>query len=870
MRDLIAIVISFADDTIIWYFLALNSFYALLLLLSVPEIWKHWKVVHHEDLRSYLGLEALPPISVLIPAHNMAASVIHSVDAQLALEYPQHEVIVVDDGSTDDTFQRLHEAYDLYEVPPAFPAHIETKHIRGYYRSRTRPHLLVVEKDNGGKADALNAGINSARYPLVVAVDADTIVARDALLRLARPFLLGENVAAAGGTIRVANGAKIVDGQVVEARIPNRFLAAVQVPEYLRAFLFGRLGWNRLGGNLIVSGAFGLFQRSYLLAIGGYRAGNVVEDLDLVVRLHQHLRTNKIAYDIPFVPDPVAWTEVPADLQSHRRQRARWHRGLVVTMAQHWKMLFNRKYGTIGFVTVPFFVFGEMLAPLVEVFGYALTIVGLSLGLVDLQYAVLFLVAAVGYQMFLSIWAVVLEETTFKLYDRPGDFLRLVGYAIAEPFGYRQITVLWRLLGFWQALRGRKHWGAMKRRGFKVSTWFTIALVVMLGSFAVPAGAQDVEACRSANTVVNSGWERFRGNNLNAARDLFSQALRSCPTHIGAAVGMGFVELRSGDLDAADVRFRSILDRDSTDVDSWVGLGIVAWQRSDRDVARARLERALELDPGNSEAQSYLDQLAAEEPPETQVEVVDSTVLLAELRSLARMLALNEQYDSAALVYERVIEGNRSDVEARKGLARTVGWSGDHAGSERLWQAILADHPDDVEAQLGLAQVRRWQGRLEAADSALVNAERLAPTDPLVRQERLALDQSRAATTNPFVIFETDSDGNEITTLLLAAGARIHRRVFLTGRIVFRSARNTNSAAGTITSTTAALDGTYDVDTRWSLRAGLGLNTSSGSAGNKPVLRAGVTGPVWRAITPRLDYRHEPLDVTARLMANGV
>ena len=903
MRDFLAIVIGFFDEGIIWYFLAVNSFYALLLFLSIPEIWKHWKVVHHEDLRSYLGLEALPPISVIIPAYDMAASIIHSVDAQLALEYPQFEVIVVDDGSKDDTFSQLREAYDLYEVPPAFPAQLTTQPVGAYYRSRTRPHLLVVEKANGGKADALNAGLNAARYPLVVAVDADTIVARDALLRLARPFLLGENVAAAGGTIRVANGAKIVGGQVVDARIPRRFLAAVQVPEYLRAFLFGRLGWNRMGGNLIVSGAFGLFQRPYLLAIGGYRAGNVVEDLDLVVRLHQHLRTNKIPYDIPFVPDPVAWTEVPSDVRSHRRQRARWHRGLVVTMAQHWKMLFNRKYGIIGFVTVPFYVFGEMIAPVVEVFGYVLTIVGLTFGLIDTQYALLFLTAAIGYQMFLSIWAVVLEETTFKLYDHPGDFARMLGYAIAEPFGYRQLTVLWRLQGFWQAVRGRKHWGAMKRKGFKARMWFSFALALALGSLARTAAAQDVDPCRTADTVVEAGWERFRVSDVNAAGDLFAQALQGCPTHIGAAVGAGFVALRSGDLAAAEARFRSVLDRDSTDVDSWVGLGVVAWQRDDLDVARSRLDRALALDPGNAEAQSYLDQIAIEALPAGPV-VVDSAVILAQLRgrasdhtaaerygsaaavydtivrafpderdaprSLARVLAWDGQYDSAMVVYERVITNDANDVEARKGLARTVGWSGDHVASETLWLALVADYPDDAEAQLGLAQVRRWQGRLDAADSALGNAERLTPDDPLVQQERLALNTSRAASTNPFVTFETDSDGNDITTVLLAAGARVNQRTFLTGRIVFRSALNDNSAADAVTSTTASVDGIYDLSTDWSLRAGLGLNTSSGTAANRPVLRAGATGPVWNTITPRLDFRHEPLDITARLITNGV
>lgn len=466
MSEFFADFVVSADRAIIWYFLAVNSFYALLLFLAIPEIWKHWKIMRNEDLRSYVGSDALPPISILMPAYNMEASITDSVAAQLSLEYPQHEVIVVNDGSTDDTMEKLQVAFDLYEVPPAFPRRIETQPVRAFYRSRTRPALLVVDKERGGKADALNVAISSARYPIVVPVDADTIVAHDALLRLVRPFLLGEHVAAAGGTIRVANGCDVEHSRVQDARVPKGFLAAIQVPEYLRAFLFGRLGWNRMGGNLIVSGAFGLFQRRYLLEIGGYNAGNVVEDLDLVVRLHEYLRTHKIPYDIPFIPDPVAWTEVPSDLRTHRRQRERWHRGLILTMMKHRRLLLNRRYGRIGLVTMPFFFFGEMLAPVIEVLGYILTAVGIAMGFLSIQFALLFLAVALGYQMLLSLWAVILEETTFHLYSRFSDFLRMLGYAMLEPFGYRQLTVLWRIKGFWNALRGLTHWGEMRRKGF--------------------------------------------------------------------------------------------------------------------------------------------------------------------------------------------------------------------------------------------------------------------------------------------------------------------------------------------------------------------------------------------------------------------
>ena len=455
------------DQAIIWYFLAVNSFYALLLILSVPEIWKHWSIMRNEDLNAYVGSDALPPISIIVPAHNMEASIAASVTTQLSLEYPQHEVIVVNDGSTDGTFLRLKETFDLYEVPPAFPRAIETKPIKGFYRSKKNGSLLVIDKENGGKADALNAAVNAARFPLVVAVDADTLVARDALLRLARPFLLGENVAAAGGTIRVANGCTVDHLHVVEPRVPRGFLAAIQIPEYLRAFLFGRLGWNRLGGNLIISGAFGLFQRHYILEIGGYKTGNITEDLDLVMRLHQHLRKKGVTYDIPFVPDPIAWTEIPSDVRTHMRQRERWHRGLIVTLFENRRLLFNRKYGRVGLITMPFFFFGEMLAPIIEALGYLLIILGLTLGIVNLEFALLFLVVALGYQVILSVWAIILEELTFRVYRRFSDLLRLFLYALLEPLGYRQMTVLWRLMGFWNALRGLTHWGEMRREGFK-------------------------------------------------------------------------------------------------------------------------------------------------------------------------------------------------------------------------------------------------------------------------------------------------------------------------------------------------------------------------------------------------------------------
>jgi cellulose synthase/poly-beta-1,6-N-acetylglucosamine synthase-like glycosyltransferase len=459
-------VLFWGDFGALAYFLILNTCYAALLLLSIPELWQHWRLAADEHLQRLLASDALPPLSLLVPAYNEEVSISASLLSFLTLEYPHLEVVVVNDGSRDATIDVLVKEFDLYEVPPAFPVVLQSKPVRAYYRSRRHARLLVIDKENGGKADSLNAAMNAARNPFVVAVDADTLIEPDALMRLARPFLLGANVAAVGGTIRVANDCVVEFGRVTDARVDPRWLPGCQVVEYLRAFLFGRLGWNRLGGNLIISGAFGLFRKEYLLAIGGYRTGNVTEDMDLVVRLHRYLRENGIKATLPFIPDPVAWTEVPASRAVLARQRERWHRGLIGTLWEHKVMFFNPRYGTIGMLAMPFYLFGELLAPVVEMLGWLGLALGLAFGAVNAEFAVLFLVVAVGYGTLLSVWAIVLEELSFKRYRRRRDFWRLIGLALIEGVGYRQMTVLFRLQAFWKYARGVESWGRMTREGF--------------------------------------------------------------------------------------------------------------------------------------------------------------------------------------------------------------------------------------------------------------------------------------------------------------------------------------------------------------------------------------------------------------------
>jgi cellulose synthase/poly-beta-1,6-N-acetylglucosamine synthase-like glycosyltransferase len=455
-----------ADHAVLIYFVLLNSFYGLQLLLAIPELWSHWHIAEDEDLARVLSSRALPGLSILVPAYNEELTIVDSTLSFLTLEYTRHEVIVVNDGSSDRTLERLIEAYELFRVPEAFMVTVRTQRVRGYYRSRKYSKLLVIDKENGGKADALNAALNAANHPYVLAVDADTLIEPDALLRLARPFLLGTRIAAVGGTVRVANSCTIQHARVVEARVDRRWLPGIQAVEYLRAFLFGRLGWNRLGGNLIISGAFGLFRRDYLLAIRGWTRGLVAEDMDLVVRLHRYLRDRRLPDVMPFIPDPVAWTEAPTSVRVLGIQRERWHRGLLQTLWAHRTLLFNPRYGTLGFVAYPFFLFGEALAPLIEAFGFIALAFGLGLGAVDFHFAWLFFCVAVLYGVLLSTWVILLEQATFRRYRRQADALRLLFFAFAEAFGYRQMTLWFRLRAFWRMMLGDKRWGAMRREGF--------------------------------------------------------------------------------------------------------------------------------------------------------------------------------------------------------------------------------------------------------------------------------------------------------------------------------------------------------------------------------------------------------------------
>lgn len=454
------------DAVILAYFVLINVAYAALVVSATWEMLVHVLRIWGESRWRLLGSAVSPSISVLAPAYGEESTIAESVTALLALHYANLEVVVINDGSPDRTLEVLRERFGLQPIHPIVWKRIETAAVRGLWRSRSHPNLLVVDKANGGKADALNAGLNMATGDLVCCIDADTIVDADALQRLVRPFLSQHDVVAAGGTIRVANGSRIAGGRVVDARAPSGFLAGIQAVEYFRAFIFGRLGWNRLGGNLIISGAFGLFRRDAVIEAGGYAHDTVGEDMELVLKLRRRACEARRPHRIAFVPDAVAWTEVPESLRVLGRQRDRWHRGLADVLWRHRTLCLNPRYGAVGVVCFPYFIVVELLAPVVEVVGWIGLAVSMALGVLDPAFAVLFFLVAYGIGAVLGTYALLLEELSFPRYHRLGDRVRLLGFLLVESFGYRQLTTLWRLRGLWKFLRGRTDWGKMERRGF--------------------------------------------------------------------------------------------------------------------------------------------------------------------------------------------------------------------------------------------------------------------------------------------------------------------------------------------------------------------------------------------------------------------
>lgn len=463
--------LSMYNDTVLYYLLAINGISIFFLLVSIIALFKFKRTRALVNPDYIMQSPESPSITIVSPAYNEEATIIEATHALLNLRYPRFEVIVVNDGSRDGTLAKLIREFDMRRLDFYYNPTIKTKPVRGIYKSPGYPHLTVVDKENGGKADSLNTGINLSKYDLFCAIDADSLLEEDALLKAVYPFIRWKgSVAVSSGIIRIVNGCTVKKGRVENVELPLRLIPLFQIVEYLRVFLVGRFAWNALNFVLIVSGAFGIFKKSLVLKVNGYSTNTVGEDMELVVKLHRLMLSEKDPQKIVFLPDPVCWTEAPESLRVLSRQRDRWLRGLLETLWKHKRMILNPRYGAIGLFAIPFMILTEVFGPILELTGYVSYFTGYFLGMLQTEFLILFLIVALLFGLLQSICGFLIEEMLFRRYTKFRDIILLLIVAVVENFGYRQFNFFVRLMAFINFIKGKKGWGKMTRVGFNKKT----------------------------------------------------------------------------------------------------------------------------------------------------------------------------------------------------------------------------------------------------------------------------------------------------------------------------------------------------------------------------------------------------------------
>ncbi len=450
----------------LFYVVTVSTIYLIQLISASFGLRKYVRSLRYIDYRRFLDSDHMVPISLLVPAYNESATIVDSVKNLLSLDFPEYEVIVINDGSKANTLQLLIDAYELIPFPQPYKKSLPTEEIQEIYRSGKDIRLIVLNKKNGGKADALNAGVNVSSYPVVVTIDADSILEKSSLIKIIYSFVSDPTCVAVGGIVRVGSGCEIIDGQLKEIGLSKNPIVALQTTEYLRAFLTGRLGFDVMGMLLIISGAFGAFQKAALIEVGGYTRNCVGEDMELVIKLHKLMHQKKRKYSVRFLPDPICWTQPPERLSDLKKQRKRWHVGLIDSLLRHKDMVFRPKYGRIGMVCLPYYWIFELAGPMIETFGYLFIPISWLLGVVNVWFMVSFFLVAVLYGTILSVGALLLEENTFRKYPDLKQLLRLFFFSFVDNFGYRQVNTIYKVEAMFGFRKNKSRWGELQRKRF--------------------------------------------------------------------------------------------------------------------------------------------------------------------------------------------------------------------------------------------------------------------------------------------------------------------------------------------------------------------------------------------------------------------
>jgi poly-beta-1,6-N-acetyl-D-glucosamine synthase len=451
------------------YAVSIAAFYLFLAALSMWEMRKYMSRNYFVDFKYILSSPFAPGISLIAPAYNEGLTIIDNVKSLLSIMYNNYEVVIINDGSKDDTLKKMIEGFDLVPVPFDLQLQLKTKPVRGIYKSKNRAFrkLTVVDKENGGKADALNVGLNVSKKELVACIDVDCIIEPDALLKMVKPFMEDKReVIASGGVVRIANSCIVEEGRLIEVRLPEKLIARFQVLEYIRAFLLGRMAWSKLNGLLLISGAFGLFKRDIAIEAGGYNHNTVGEDMELVVRMRVYMQEQGRPYKVSYIPDPLCWTEAPSNYQILGRQRNRWARGTFETLKIHKRLFFNPRFGVMGLLSYPVWFFYEWLAPFVEFIGLIYFLLLVAFGTVNWPFFFALLFAVYAFAFFISMFSLLAEENSFFKYTQKRDMMKMILTAVIEPLWFHPRVVWWSLKGNFDLIKGKKSWGEMTRQGF--------------------------------------------------------------------------------------------------------------------------------------------------------------------------------------------------------------------------------------------------------------------------------------------------------------------------------------------------------------------------------------------------------------------
>lgn len=445
--------------------------YIFLAIISGIETKQYMKKNSFVNYNEILSSTVSPSISIIAPAYNESLNIIENVRSLLSSHYVNYDVIIVNDGSKDNSLELLIEAYDLVKINYLVNAQIPTKPLRAGVFKSTNPafeKLIVVDKENGGKADALNFGLNISNSQYCACIDVDCLLLEDALQKMIKPFLelTDVKVIASGGVIRIANACTIKEGKLLDVNLPNKWIEITQILEYLRSFLLGRMAWSRLNGLLVISGAFGMFDKKIAIEVGGYDTNTVGEDMEIIVRMRRYMEEKKVKYKVAYIPDPLCWTEAPDNYKILISQRNRWTRGTIETLRMHRKIGFNPTYNLLGMLSYPYWFFYERLAPVIEVIGILYFLILILLNSVRWDYAFAFFLLAYLFSIVFTIIAIFSEELTFHQYKKKGTGFKLILATFLEPFVLHPVILYAAIKGNYDYyFNKKKKWGEMKRKG---------------------------------------------------------------------------------------------------------------------------------------------------------------------------------------------------------------------------------------------------------------------------------------------------------------------------------------------------------------------------------------------------------------------